>query len=246
MIQVLPLTDPRSFAVPIMASSLIVLAIFVLMSTQWVDTNERIIKTPKHINATLVVEKSKPKQAKKETVKKAVKEKPKAKPAPQKTPVANKAKTQAKKEVKPKVTPKPEPKALPLPGSDFSDAMLEEEKQMSIKEMLEEEEAAKAAEEEAAAVADISTQIRNLVQSVWRQPPSAKHTDEVVLRITLVPTGEVTDVFLVSSSGNPALDRSVEQAVWKVAKLPVPKDPVLFEKQFRQFNFLFRPEDARL
>jgi len=246
VIQVLPLTDPRSFAVPIVASSLIVLSILVLMSTQWVDTTERIIKTPKHINATLVVEKSKPKQAKKETKKKTVKSvKPKAQV--KKAPVTPKEKkVQPKKETKPVVKPKEDKKVLPLPGADFSEALLQEEKQMSIKEMLEEEEAAKAAEEEAAAVADISTQIRNLVQSVWRQPPSAKHTDEVVLRITLVPTGEVTDVFLVSSSGNPALDRSVEQAVWKVGKLPVPKDPVLFEKEFRQFNFLFRPEDARL
>jgi len=50
----------------------------------------------------------------------------------------------------------------------------------------------------------------------------------------------------VRSSGNVALDRSAEQAVWKAGKLPVPDDLMLFEKNFRQFNFLFRPEEARL
>ena len=66
------------------------------------------------------------------------------------------------------------------------------------------------------------------------------------MRISLVPTGEITDVHIVKSSGNAALDRSAELAVWKVAKLPVPKDLVLFEKEFRQFNLNLRPENARL
>ena len=56
----------------------------------------------------------------------------------------------------------------------------------------------------------------------------------------------MTDVYILESSGNAALDRSAELAVWKVAKLPVPDDLVLFEKEFRQFNLSLRPENARL
>jgi colicin import membrane protein len=62
----------------------------------------------------------------------------------------------------------------------------------------------------------------------------------------MVPTGEVTEVQIVESSGNGALDRSAEQAVWKVTKFPVPKDSVLFEKQFRKFLIKLKPENARL
>jgi colicin import membrane protein len=105
---------------------------------------------------------------------------------------------------------------------------------------------ARQAEEDQQAVASFAGQIKALIQSVWRFPPSAKHDQVVLLRIFMVPTGEVTDVQLVESSGNTALDRSAEQAVWRVAKFPVPEDASLFEKQFRNFLIQLKPENARL
>ena len=63
------------------------------------------------------------------------------------------------------------------------------------------------------------------------------------LLVELVPTGDVVNVTIVSSSGNEAFDRSAEQAVRKVGKFDVPKDSKLFEKYFRRFPVLFNPED---
>ena len=48
---------------------------------------------------------------------------------------------------------------------------------------------------------------------------------------------------LLESSGNPAFDRSAEQAVRKVDRFDVPKESRLFEKSFRRFTLLFKPED---
>jgi len=237
--------DPRSFAIPVGLSALIVSSIFVLMSTQWVDTTEHVVRVPKHISAKLVtVNKPKPKTVKqpvKKTVKKQVKKQPVKKVAPAKKVIPAKV-----DKPKPAQVQKEKPKPLPLPGADLTKALQEEEQMMNMQELLDAEMAAQQAEKDSAAITSVSAQIKQLIQSVWQIPPSAKHTDQVLIRISLVPTGEVTDVYILESSGNAALDRSAELAVWKVAKLPVPDDLVLFEKEFRQFNLSLRPENARL
>jgi len=237
--------DPRSFAIPVGLSALIVSSIFVLMSTQWVDTTEHVVRVPKHISAKLVtVNKPKPKTVKqpvKKTVKKQVKKQPVKKVAPAKKVIPAKV-----DKPKPAQVQKEKPKPLPLPGADLTKALQEEEQMMNMQELLDAEMAAQQAEKDMEAIASFESQISELFKRIWSYPPSSKHTDEVLIRISLVPTGEVTDVHIVRSSGNVALDRSAEQAVWKAGKLPVPDDLMLFEKNFRQFNFLFRPEEARL
>ena len=242
--QFLPVSDPRSFSLPIITASLIVVLILVLMSSNWIQSEVSIVKVPKHISAKIVhIDKPKPKTVKKKVKKK--KPKPVVKAKKPKPKVVDKPKKEAKPKVKEK--PKPVKKApLPLPGADLSQALQEEEALMDLNELLNEEVQARQAEKDQKAITDIQSQIQALFRNVWSWPPSAKYTDEVLVRISLVPTGEVTDVIVIKSSGNEALDRSVELAVWKVAKLPVPKDAALFEKEFRQFNFLFRPEEARL
>jgi len=69
---------------------------------------------------------------------------------------------------------------------------------------------------------------------------------EALLKVHLVPTGEVVDVALVKSSGNDAFDRSAVLAVQKAGRFMVPSDSSEFERNFRQFEVLFRPEDLRL
>lgn len=237
-------TDPTSFKIPAVVSGLIIVLLMFLLTNQWIGQEDRVVKVPEHIAARIVqVNKPKPKVA---PVKKAPKETtpkkttPKPKPKPKEKPIPKKVeKAKTKEAVKP-VEP------LPLPGLDFMDALAEEEEQFAKEEARRKEEAAKQAEYEEEQTTNHINQITALIQSVWRFPPSAKHDEEVTLRIYLVPTGEVTEVVLLESSGNPALDRSAEQAVWKVAVLPVPEDAVVFEKNFRQFVLKLKPENARL
>jgi len=246
----LPVSDPRSFTIPVVSSTLIIVVVMVLLSTKWMNTEPMVIKSLPKISARLVQVK---KSVAKKTVKKVVK-KPKSSKKIQKKKTPQKIKKVAvnkqakvapiKKPAKAIKTAKPKPAALP--ETDLMAALLEEEQQNELSRLLEDELRAQQADEEQQAVMSYIGQIQQIINSLWHYPPSAKHDDKLILRIYLVPTGEITEVQLVESSGNAALDRSAEQAVWKAATLPVPKDPVLFEKEFRQFLLPFSPENARL
>lgn len=238
-------SDPTSFKIPMIGSGLIIAVLLFLLTNQWIGEEERVVKPVQHIAARIVqINKPKPKAApikktKKQTPAKKTKKVAKPKPKPKPIKKITKAETAIAKKTEPA-------KPLPLPGADFLDALEQEEAQNARDDALHKERQAKQAKVEQQQVADFSSQIHALIKSAWRLPPSARYTEEVVLRVYLVPTGEVTEVLLLQSSGNTALDRNAEQAVWKVGNFPVPKDAVLFEKEFRQIVLKLRPENARL
>jgi len=128
--------------------------------------------------------------------------------------------------------------------------------QALLEQMALEEASAEMARQEAAAkkaadierskqiAADSQTQIRLKIESVWQYPPAVQPDQEVIMKLVLVPTGQVIQAQVVKSSGNAALDRSVEQAIYKASPLPVPQDIRVFEQNFRTFTMKFRPENA--
>jgi colicin import membrane protein len=124
---------------------------------------------------------------------------------------------------------------------ELLNALAVEEQQRSMDKALAEEQRAR---QNAAITNTTVAQIQAKIYEVWSYPPSARPDMEVIVRINLVPTGEVIQVVLEKSSGNQALDRSVLAAVKRAQPLPVPKDSRLFEQQFRNFVMSFRPEDA--
>lgn len=128
-----------------------------------------------------------------------------------------------------------------LQEQELLEALAVEEQQRSMDKALADEQQA---QKNTAITNDIVSQIQAKIYEAWRYPPSARPEMEVVVRINLVPTGEVIQVILEKSSGNQALDRSVLAAVKRAQPLPVPKDSRLFEQQFRNFVMSFRPEDA--
>ena len=77
----------------------------------------------------------------------------------------------------------------------------------------------------------------------WSRPPSARNDMEARLRVELIPTGEVVSVTVISSSGNSAFDRSAQAAVRKARRFEVPGEIRLFERHFRSFVLLFKPQD---
>ncbi|AQA20386.1 protein TolA [Halioglobus japonicus] len=195
---------------------------------------------PKVINARLVdaselIAKPKPKPVAKPKPKQP---KPVAKPKPKPAP--------PKPKPQPKVEPKPEPKPEPriteeelaaIARADLARAMAEEEEVLAA-------EAAVTADEMAASYAAL---IQRTVINYWSRPPSARNGMEAVLIVQLVPTGEVVSVRLERSSGNSAFDRSAMNAVEKAGSFPELKNLPAneFEKNFRRFRLLFRPEDLR-
>ena len=76
---------------------------------------------------------------------------------------------------------------------------------------------------------------REIIQN-WSRPPSARNGMQALLRVFLVPTGEVVNVTVEQSSGNDAFDRSAILAVQKAGQFVVPSDPRQFERNFREFE----------
>lgn len=89
--------------------------------------------------------------------------------------------------------------------------------------------------------------ISQTVQNNWSRPPSARNGMEAELIIQLIPTGEVVSVTVARSSGVLAFDRSAVNAVKKAHRFPQLQQlpSRVFEKSFRQFRLLFKPEDLR-
>jgi colicin import membrane protein len=83
--------------------------------------------------------------------------------------------------------------------------------------------------------------IRRKVERNWVRPAGWTKGMECVVRVRLAPTGEVINAMIARSSGSPAFDRSVENAVYKASPLPLPEDKGLFE-HFRELELRFRPE----
>ena len=109
---------------------------------------------------------------------------------------------------------------------------------------LDREDSAAGAEEMSASYA---ASIRDTVESYWSAPPSARNGMQALLAIQLVPTGELVSVSVLRSSGSAAFDRSALNAVEKAAAFPelrnLPRRE--FERRFRRFQLLFRPETLR-
>jgi colicin import membrane protein len=83
--------------------------------------------------------------------------------------------------------------------------------------------------------------IEQRVSRSWNRPLGAVKGLKCEVHVRLTPTGEVLSANVVRSSGNPIFDRSVENAVYKAAPLPLPKDPALFDN-FREIRFVFDPD----
>ncbi len=111
--------------------------------------------------------------------------------------------------------------------------------------LAQEENARKAVTDDEKAMAYVAQMQREIVQN-WSRPPSARNGMLCLLRVRLIPTGEVIDVKVEESSGNDAFDRSAILAVKKAGRFIVPSDTRLFERDFREFTVRFRPDDLRL
>jgi colicin import membrane protein len=87
--------------------------------------------------------------------------------------------------------------------------------------------------------------IQQAVQSVWSRPPSARNGMRAILQIRMLPTGELIDAAITESSGDPAFDRSAENAVYSAAPFrelqALPSN--VFNENFRSLSLIFQPED---
>lgn len=86
--------------------------------------------------------------------------------------------------------------------------------------------------------------ILNAISNKWILPENANSQMSSQFQIHLAPNGAVLDVNLTKSSGDPVLDRSAKDAIYKASPLPVPTDPKTFNL-FRNISLTVRPGNAR-
>jgi colicin import membrane protein len=232
----------RDYALPLLLAVALHALAFLSLRAGWnPETAEARAIKPQIVRSTLVVME------------------PKAKPVPRPKPAATASPqpTRQPEEPKPKAAARPaEPPQAPPPdaGAERRRAAqaerqqrLEQLAQASFLDALETEAADLAeslAAEEAEAVAQTFRYgIYERVVANWSRPPSARNNMQARLLVELVPTGDVVSVTLIEGSGNEAFDRSAEAAVRKARRFEVPKDSDVFERYFRRFTLLFRPED---
>jgi len=186
--------------------------------------------------------------------------KPKPKPKPKREP---------RPEPKPKPVPKPTPTAIaepepaPTPTVSVEPAAPEQTETVGnaaafgteqlAAMTLQELESALAGEQPvegdtaASATDAVAAIIQQAVISRWTRPPSARNGMQAILEIALVPTGDVAGVSVLQTSGNNAFDRSAISAVERAGRFPEVQqlEPAVFEREFRRFQLIFRPEDLR-
>lgn len=109
------------------------------------------------------------------------------------------------------------------------------------------EEERKRAVEEAQMVQSISGLINSRVTAVWNRPPNARNNMRTQLRIYFLPNGEVMNVEVIQGSGYALFDSRAVDAVYRVGRIEELSriDSYVFERNFRQIDLIFNPQDLR-
>ena len=105
--------------------------------------------------------------------------------------------------------------------------------------------AAEAARTEFELVQSATALIQQALQQVWNRPPSARNGMRAILRIRMLPTGELLEASITQSSGDSAFDRSAENAVYSASPFAELQNlPInVFNTNFRTLTLIFEPED---
>ena len=235
--------------IPALVAVLVHLFFVIVMEGGWTVAAPTVSAKPQVIQASLV-SLSKPDQA---VAKSTSKPKPKPKPEPKPKPKPQpRPKSESAKAPEPKPIPRPDP-IIPEPVSaDDNKTSTENQLARLQKELLDglmdlPEAEGQVLADEVSEVQQVAALMQARIAQNWRRPPSARNGMEVLLEISLVPTGDVVGISVLSSSGSIAFDRSAIAAVERVAQfsevavLPISD----FERYFRRFPLRFKPEDLR-
>ena len=231
----------REYAIPLICAVALHVIIIILLGSKWdfIDQNRSVVR-PNTIQTSLITL-----QRKRQTPKKAAE------------PLARQTR-QTRQNVRPAAVPEPSKlaarKSVSVPKVDpdlerrklqeaIRNNRLTEMRQLAFDQAIEDESEHlidRSSSNEAMGYVD---GIYSLLVANWSRPPSARNGMSATIRVELFPNGELNTVSLIESSGYEVFDRSALAAVRKARKFKVPSDTSLFEKQFRSFTLLFKPED---
>lgn len=135
---------------------------------------------------------------------------------------------------------------------EFTRMQVEREMALQMQAELEREAAqVKAMQEQAARterrerlIDDFKRRIQSKIQAYVRLPQRLNGNPEAVFQVTLFANGEVRNVTLVKSSGQPAYDVEVERAILKASPLPLPNEKEAAAVFRGGLELKFRPFDG--
>jgi colicin import membrane protein len=146
------------------------------------------------------------------------------------------AKRKAEAEAKRKAEAEKKRKAEAEAKRKAEEAARRREAEQALQQQL----AAEQAERDQGIVAEYTAYIQEKIQQHWLKPAGSPEGLSCTVQVSLIPGGDVARVQIVRSSGDPLFDRSVENAVYKAAPMPLPRDPAVF-KYFRELRLIFKP-----
>jgi len=126
-----------------------------------------------------------------------------------------------------------------------------EQKKREEAERLRQQQLAQAEAQRAAAAAATAKQkefnewvdkIRARIRGRANVPDSVTGQPEAQFLIRILPGGEVLDITLRKSSGNPAYDNAIERAIRSASPLPVPPPNSELFPRFRELNLVIKHE----
>lgn len=100
--------------------------------------------------------------------------------------------------------------------------------------------ASQLASEQARMEADYQDRIRSKIASMLILPENLAGNPKAIFVVTVLPSGEVAQVRLVGTSGQPAYDTAVERAILKAVPLPLPPDKSVAAR-FRELRLSIQP-----
>ncbi len=122
----------------------------------------------------------------------------------------------------------------------------EARQEAELKRKLEAERAAREAlarRQASQAINKYRSLIKRAVTRHWNIPANASRDLKCIVKVRIIPSGDVVDVQIIQSSGDAAFDNSVEKAVYRAAPLPVPPAESGLFDNFREVNFEFEPRN---
>lgn len=118
----------------------------------------------------------------------------------------------------------------------------EEERQLREAREAERRAEARAAAQTQKIIDDFTGRIAARIREKVRVPPGMDGNPQAEFEVKLVQKGTVASVRLTRSSGVPAYDRAVQEAIYAAEPLPTPDDPEVLQ-QMRELKLVFRPRD---
>ncbi len=140
--------------------------------------------------------------------------------------------------------------------------ILQQKKQAALRQMVEQQTRAEFSSESARALnssrqaalasrqsaeqAQMSKEYQDKIKAKIRGkiilPEGLQGNPHAEIDVSVLPSGDVTDVKLTHSSGQPAYDEAVERAILKASPLPMPPNPAVAQ-QFRNLDLTFSPNE---